>query len=113
MSLNVKKTTNSYRDELDAMSKHRYMQKINIIDDVDPYNIEKSSLMTNIDLWASVTYPDIVNYLLFTTSAYTMDELKSYKSLEAYNQFINGWVQEVKVKIINNLCVHIGKVRPY
>ena len=38
-----------------------------------------------------VTYPDIVNYLVYTQSAYTLAELKAYKSLQGYNYFISGF----------------------
>jgi hypothetical protein len=42
-----------------------------------------------------VTYPDIVNYLVYTQSAYTLAELKAYKSLQGYNYFISGFVQDI------------------
>ena len=37
--------------------------------------------------------------------------MKAYKSLEAYNQVIEGWVRDVKVNLIENgLTVGRGKV---
>ncbi|KAL3889699.1 hypothetical protein ACJMK2_002028 [Sinanodonta woodiana] len=86
------KLQQTYRDTLDVTSKQRYDDKIGLIEKQDPYTLEKHRWTQDVDKWASVTYPDIVNYLLFSTSAYTMDELKSYKGLEAYNQFVSGWV---------------------
>jgi len=42
------------------------------------------------------TYPDMVNYLKYGISAYTMQEFRTFKSLEAYEQFCCGWVQDLE-----------------
>lgn len=42
-------------------------------------------------------YPDIFNYLIKTTSSYTKERLKAYKSLDGYNFFVQGWVGKVEV----------------
>ena len=39
---------------------------------------------------------DIVNYLVYSLSHYTMDERRSFKSLDAYNYFVNGWLHSAK-----------------
>ena len=38
---------------------------------------------------------------------HTMDEFKAYKSLEAYNQFVCGWVRDICMKTFpeKSLCV--------
>ncbi|XP_062591049.1 uncharacterized protein LOC134252559 [Saccostrea cucullata] len=100
----------TYRESLDSVSKQRYDDKLALIQKEDPYQIEKTKWSKDVEKWASVTYPDIVNFLLYTTSAYTLDELKSYKGLEAYNQFVSGWVRDVAVCEINGLCVHTSRV---
>ena len=38
-----------------------------------------------------------------TPSLYTGESLKAYKSLEAYNNYINGWIDDVKVVKITKL----------
>ena len=40
-------------------------------------------------------YGDVYNYLILTPSLYTHEQLKTYKSLEAFNQVVNGWVSDV------------------
>ena len=37
------------------------------------------------------------NYLVATPSLYTQDQLKAYKSLDAYNFYVNGWVSDISV----------------
>ena len=49
----------------------------------------------------------IVNYFLFSLSPLTKEELKAYQSLEYYNQFTSGWVEEVKIKLFFKLPVEI------
>ena len=72
----------------------------------DPYltmDLEQESL--DWQDWPEVVYPeipDIFNYLINTPSPYTMQELKAYKSLEGYKQFVDGWVSNVKVSAITS-----------
>jgi len=48
--------------------------------------------------WPDVSYPDVYNYLIETTSEYTHEQLKAYKkSLEGYNYLINGWINNMWV----------------
>ena len=56
-------------------------------------------MMTGIENFPSISYPDIVNYFLFALCTLTKEELKAYKGLESYNQFVSGWVKEVVKKI--------------
>ena len=83
----------SYKDGLSIEEKQRYEAKLSIVGGLYPYE-EKLCWSQNVDILPSVTYPDIVNYLLFTPSPYSADDLKAYKSLEAYNQFVCGWVRD-------------------
>ena len=63
------------------------------------------------DNFPSISYPDIVNYLVFRPGPYSADDMKAYKSLETYNQVIKGWVRDVKVNLNKNgLTAVNGKV---
>uniref|UniRef100_A0AAX7VVW2 tRNA-dihydrouridine(16/17) synthase [NAD(P)(+)]-like n=1 Tax=Astatotilapia calliptera TaxID=8154 RepID=A0AAX7VVW2_ASTCA len=41
---------------------------------------------------------DITNYLVLQTSYYTRQQMKAFKSLEAYNFFVSGWVHNLGTK---------------
>ena len=99
-----------YRSNLDDTSRTWYDQKIGMINHDDPYMIENGKFTCGKDKWPSLCGRDILLYLLVTTTHYTLEEFRSYKGLESYNQFINGWVQDSKVTIINNLHLYMGKV---
>ena len=76
----------NYLQDLQVKVKERYLQKIDLINGLDPYSINKKDwTSTKVDDYPSVTYQDIVNYLIFGASPYSSDDLKSYKSLDAYN----------------------------
>ena len=59
----------------------------------------------------SIEATDLVSYLVLETSFYTKQQFKCYKSLEAYNQMVSGFVTSVQGKIIAGKHVVVGKVR--
>ena len=65
---------------------------------------------TDIKLLPSITYPDIVNYLVFNPSPFTAQHMKAFKSLEAYNQAFNGWLSDVLWKEVNSVIIIKAKV---
>ena len=84
---------------LDPDSRVRYIQKLALAGVSDPYDIP-SNLFIAIDRHArfddktlpQLSYIDIANYLVFSTSYYTSANMKAFKSLEAYKYFVAGWV---------------------
>ena len=76
-----------------------YIQKLALAGVSDPYDIP-SNLFIAIDRHArfddntlpQLSYIDIANYLVFSTSYYTSANMKAFKSLEAYKYFVAGWV---------------------
>ena len=73
----------------------RYIDKIAAVKGMDPYEIGAKEWGKSADLLPPLTYPDLVNYLVFGVSAYTMQQFKAFKSLEAHQQFVNGWVHDL------------------
>ena len=51
------------------------------------------------------------SFLVLETSYYTNDQFKNYKSLEAYNQVVSGFVASVKGKLVSEKHVVLAKVR--
>ena len=63
-------------------------------------------------MWPLVELKDIVLYLSQTPGQYTREKLKAYKSLDAYNYFVSGWVDTCCYREINKeFCVLIAAER--
>ena len=90
MDRNVVPKPHYYVDTLDGLSRQRYLDKLRVIDGVEPYSLPSSSWTKDEASFPAVSYPDIVNYLIFGKSFYSMDDMKAWKSLEAYNQLTSG-----------------------
>ena len=100
-----------YYNSLDGNSKARYDEILSFIAGIDPYTINPRSWSADATLLPSLTYPDIVNFLVHSPSPYTLEDLRCYKGLEAYNQFVVGWVRDVVATVINDRHVVSAKVR--
>ena len=87
--------------ELTGDTKNQYLDKLKLICcKRDPYCcLEKPSSFSGNAIewheWPDMMYADVYNYLILTPSLYTHEQLKSYKSLEAFNQVVNGWVSDI------------------
>ena len=86
-----------YMGKLDPPTRKRYKEKLKVIGGVDPYCIEGDDRISREATLPDITYLDVVNYLVFSPSPYTTEDMKPYKSLETYNQVLEGWVTKVKV----------------
>jgi len=96
-----------YTSSLDSEAKRRYLDKIAVIGGVDPYTLKKLDSNT----LPAIEAADLTNYLVLGTSYYTVQQFKAYRSLEAYNQFVSGWVKDVAGCKLNGKYVVVGKVR--
>lgn len=54
---------------------------------------------------------DILCYLVLQTSYYTRDQFKNFRSLEAFNQLVSGFVTSIQGHIISDKFVVLAKVR--
>ena len=54
---------------------------------------------------------DILCYLVLETSFYTQQQFKAFRSLEAYNQMVSGFIASVQGHIIANKFLVLAKVR--
>ena len=53
---------------------------------------------------------DLVSYLVLQTSFITSAQFKACKGLEAYNQFMSGWIKEVDTRKLCGKYLTIGRV---
>ncbi|KAH7970438.1 hypothetical protein HPB49_006876 [Dermacentor silvarum] len=63
---------------------------------MDPYTL-RLGVDTTIDMSVipEVTHGNIVNYLVYSSSLVTLEEIKAFKSMEAHNYFTSGWVRSL------------------
>lgn len=100
-----------YATSLESYVKERYLKKSEKIG-TDPLSFPSEEL--DPECLPPVERSDLFNYLVLTTghyTNYTNDQLKNYKSLEAYNQVVSGFVASVKGKVISGEHVVIAKVQ--
>ncbi|KAL3880359.1 hypothetical protein ACJMK2_032603 [Sinanodonta woodiana] len=97
MAIKISKCSSKlkYIDSLDHQHRERYIQKLKDVSGIDPYQVEPKKFSANEEQLPDVTFGDIIMYLVNGTSAYTLEQFKSYKSLEAYNYVVSGWVDHV------------------
>lgn len=88
-----------YREGLGKNETARYLGKLRFICGEDPHKLAPSSWTHNDPaILPSITYPDVVNYLVFSPSPYISEDLKSYKGLDAC------WMQ---LFLLLNKCVQL------
>ena len=91
-------TWSEYYKELDDTDKSDYKKKLTLANDKilpDPYFITDWEELEKVTSIPDIDFPVIYSYLVDTPSVYTKESIKAYKSLDAYNFFISGHVQDV------------------
>lgn len=87
--------SSSYTEELKAEDRAAYFKKLQIkTGEVlpDPYTLKDWSC--DISNLPDITWRDVTEYLIDTPSPFTKEAMKAYKSLEAYDYFVGGHVQD-------------------
>ena len=97
-----------YAKQLEQKINQRYREKIAAIG-IDPVLIEGKFFEP--DCLPPVESTDLLFYLVLETSYYTKQQFKSFRSLQAYNQMVSGFIASVQGHIINDKFVVLAKVR--
>ena len=97
-----------YANKLEEKVKKRYVEKISAIG-IDPVLIEGKNFEP--DCLPPVESTDLLFYLVLETSYYTKQQFKAFRSLQAYNQMVSGFISSVQGHIINDKFVVLAKVR--
>lgn len=84
--------------------------KLKLVNGLDPFTLDIEKLNYAIDGVAPVTNMDIITYFVFSHSFYTEEQMKTFKSLQAYKYFESGFVLKVGTKVVNNVFILVGKV---
>ena len=97
-----------YANNLDPHVKKRYSEKISCVG-IDPILIPEE--MYDPNCLPPVESMDLPSSLVLETSYYSKDQFKAFRSLEAYNQLVLGFVSCMKGHKIGNNYIVLGKVR--
>ena len=89
-------------------AKKRYQEKISVLNGVDPF---LAGLGEPVEAVPPVDASDLLSYLVLQTNYITAKQFKAYKSLEAYNQFVCGWIKDVRTWRVAGKFVITGQVR--
>ena len=97
-----------YAKKLDGKVRERYVKKISTIG-IDPALVEGKHFEP--DCLPPVESTDLLCYLVLETSFYTQKQFKAFRSLEAYNQMVSGFIYNVQGHMIASKFVVLAKVR--
>ena len=97
-----------YAKKLETRVKRRNLEKISSIG-IDPVLVD--SKLFQPDCLPPVESTDLLFYLVLETSFYTKQQFKAFRSLEAYNQMVSGFIASIEGHIISDKFVVVAKVR--
>ena len=97
----------AYAEKLTGDARDRYIEKISLVGGWDPFTGPQGESTGSVP---PVEAGDLVSYLVLQTSFLTAKQFKAYKGLESYNQFVCGWVKEVKVWRKEGKYIATGRV---
>ena len=100
--------SSEYSKKLESWVKRRYIEKISVIG-IDPATLWHAKL--NPDCLPPIEATDLLSYLVLDTSYYTAQQFKAFKSLEANNQMVYGFITSAQGKVIAGKYMVPTKVR--
>ena len=89
-----------YFKNLEKEDQERYLNKLTLNSGIllpDPCSIKDSEWSSHQKDLPDLSFPDVTFYLVETASEFTKDKIRAYKSLEAFEFFVSGHVQDVFV----------------
>ena len=98
--LNSQWTLSDYIEGLPEETRSQYKDKISLISGLDPFSSDYCSKILERKSYPIVIFCDLLLYLVLKTSFLDLKQCKVRKGLNAYNQFVSGWVKEVKMWIV-------------
>ena len=101
-------TCSAYAQKLAGVAKSRYTENILLINGLDPFLIASSGIEKQ--PFPPIEGTDLVSYLVLQTSFVSAKQFKVHKSMEAYNQFVSGWVKDISAWNINGKSVITGRI---
>ena len=90
---------------LKETAKSRYRLKLQLLGislENDPYISGNANFQDNMTAWPPVEYGHIFGYFIRRPGVYTQEQLLSWKQLDSYNYFTNGYVRTVMVWDLKN-----------
>src|SRR4029434_3390166 len=83
---------------LNETERQRYLEKTLIIGR-DPYLLPSTLFcpLKSAKRLPQLSFPDIYIYLIQNSSPYTVARLKAFKSTDAYQYAVAGWVNDTKI----------------
>lgn len=102
-----------YSSSLTGVAKQRYIEKLTLLNCDCPYAIE-DGLWQQKNLHETVphiTNLDLVNYLVYGHRMYSEDQMRAYKSLDAYRRLSDNMFGEAKLlRLPSGIVLMKGKV---
>ena len=90
-----------YAEKLDGNVKKRYVEKISEVG-VDPLLIPDHKF--DPECFPPIEASDLLSYLVLDTSYYTNKQFKAFRSLQAYNQMVSGFISSVQGTVLQKKC---------
>ena len=90
---------------LKETAKARYRLKLQLLGiplESDPYTSGNANFQDDMTAWPPVEYGHIFGYFIRRPGVYTQEQLLSWKQLDSYNYFTNGYVRTVMVWDLKN-----------
>ena len=98
-----------YAAGLPTRTKERYLKKISVIGNLDPFSSTNELKFTE-NIPPNVSITQIWHYFVYNKSAYTEEHFLAYKSLDSYNFHISGWIKEIQCCKKGDKFIVRGKV---